>query len=192
MKDFEFIIQLLGVLTILTTVLTSGLALRRWIEAKRKWDKFESLLNPNIGSEERKRSEKPKETELSVHESLSEVESMALLDELMARYPNAADPEHPDAKAAEKAASRIYARKQLRWKLSKLFTVALLVGASFVPVMASEAAVSTKPDSALMVPSQRTTNVPKSTCKSAAQAILIAERKNKGWKVVNVKELSTV
>ena len=76
--------------------------------------------------------------------------------------------------------------------LSKLFTVALLVGASFVPAMASEAAVSTKSDSALMVPSQRTTDVPKSTCKSAAQAILIAEKKNPGWKVVNVKELSKV
>ena len=74
--------------------------------------------------------------------------------------------------------------------LSKLFTVALLVGASFVPVMASEAAVSTKSDSALMVPSQRTVAISKISAKSASQAILIAEKKNPGWKVVSVKEHS--
>ena len=38
--------------------------------------------------------------------------------------------------------------------------------------------------------SQRTMSISKLTCPSAAQAILKAEKKNPGWKVVNCKELS--
>lgn len=37
---------------------------------------------------------------------------------------------------------------------------------------------------------QRTVSISKLTCPSAAQAILKAEKKNPGWKVVNCKELS--
>ena len=37
---------------------------------------------------------------------------------------------------------------------------------------------------------QRMVSIPKSSSPSAAQAQLAAEKKNPGWKVVNIKELS--
>ncbi len=40
--------------------------------------------------------------------------------------------------------------------------------------------------------SQRTTSVSKSSCPTAAQAKIKAEKANPGWKVVNIKELSKV
>ena len=40
--------------------------------------------------------------------------------------------------------------------------------------------------------SQRTTSVSKSSCPTAAQARIKAEKSNPGWKVVNIKELSKV
>jgi hypothetical protein len=40
--------------------------------------------------------------------------------------------------------------------------------------------------------SQRTTSVSKSSCPTAAQARIKAEKANPGWKVVNIKELSKV
>ena len=70
------------------------------------------------------------------------------------------------------------------------FAVILLSCLSFAPVASLHALDSSVVEVSILVPSQRTMSISKSSARSAAQARVIAERKNPGWMVVSIKERS--
>ena len=72
----------------------------------------------------------------------------------------------------------------------KFPTLVLLVCASIAPIGLLEAAHSPEPVASVLAPMRRTVAISKISAKTSSQAILIAERKNPGWKVVKVKEHS--
>jgi hypothetical protein len=74
--------------------------------------------------------------------------------------------------------------------LKQLFTAAILACISLTPAYSVKASNDSIAGINAMIPSQRTVAISKISAKSASQAILLAERKNPGWKVVNVKEHS--
>ena len=67
-------------------------------------------------------------------------------------------------------------------------TLVLLACASIAPIGLLEAAHSVEPTVSVLAPMQRTVAISKISAKTSSQAILIAERKNPGWKVVKIKE----
>ncbi len=69
-------------------------------------------------------------------------------------------------------------------------TLVLLACASIAPIGLTEAAHSVEPTVLVLAPMQRTVAISKISAKTSSQAILIAERKNPGWKVVKIKEHS--
>ncbi len=69
-------------------------------------------------------------------------------------------------------------------------TLVLFVCASIAPVGLTEGAHSVEPTVSASAPMQRTVAISKISAKTSSQVILIAERKNPGWKVVKVKEHS--
>jgi hypothetical protein len=72
----------------------------------------------------------------------------------------------------------------------KFSTLVVLACASIAPVGLLEAAHSPEPVVSVLAPMQRTVAISKISAQTSSQAILIAERKNPGWKVVKVKEHS--
>ncbi len=74
--------------------------------------------------------------------------------------------------------------------LMKFSTLVLLACTSIAPIGLSETAHSAETAVSLLAPSQRTVAISKISAKTSSQAILIAERKNPGWKVVKIKEHS--
>ncbi|MDG2381226.1 MAG: hypothetical protein P8N76_06095 [Pirellulaceae bacterium] len=75
----------------------------------------------------------------------------------------------------------------MRLKISNLV---LLACASIIPIGLEKIAHAAEPEVSVLVSSQRTVSIPKTSAKTASRAILIAEKKNPGWKVVKIKEHS--
>ena len=72
----------------------------------------------------------------------------------------------------------------------KISTLLLVAGICFAPIGLAQVAYAAELSISVPVPSQRTVAISKISAKTSSQAILIAERKNPGWKVVNIKEHS--
>jgi len=74
--------------------------------------------------------------------------------------------------------------------LRELSFLIVLACASLLPIGISEIAHSAEQSAVALAPMQRTVAISNNSANTPVQAILIAEKVNPGWKVVNVKEHS--